>query len=202
MIFHQELENTVQVCARLNLIHVDLLIPANLPPQSAPLKLCKPISPLDFSLPTAFTFSSTSIVRYLVHLSVKRFSAWSRCSARATRSMSSIKTSVSGDQTPTFIVELLLTSTCNGICASASSWAYSFSPTSIKPGLLSFVWWPYDTTRFWSFVRTKIFQEFHTQIFSIFLGGTYPLGHWVGVCNIFEQIKYTLSGTLWLLPYW
>ena len=47
-----------------------LLIPANLPPQSASLKLC---NPLDFSLPTTLTQSAMLIVLYFSPFPVKTF---------------------------------------------------------------------------------------------------------------------------------
>ena len=56
--FHHHSQERKNVSA-----HVFFDIPTNLPPQSAPVKLCKPISPLAFFIPIIFTRDQISISR-------------------------------------------------------------------------------------------------------------------------------------------
>ena len=99
-------------------------MPTNSPPLFAPVKLWKPISHWHWSRPMTLTRSRMLINRYLSPFPVRHLSSVNAPSRPwATRSISQISPSVSGDHTPmSFRVESPMTSiTCKGIVVSASS---------------------------------------------------------------------------------
>ena len=87
---------------RKAVIQVFLDSPTNVPPQSVPVNCWKPNRALDLCLPTTFTRPQMSISRCFAPFPVRSFSFVSapRC-PRDTSSMSSTRTSVSGDHMST-----------------------------------------------------------------------------------------------------